>query len=129
MAPRSDIIENNDEKNTLKLAISQTKKRTTNSLVTTLKRDSPEESHSEDNTPEEKTSEGDPLKEDPLEETTPESPEEDELWVEFILGWLVATIHPLPSRNTGLHHARLADKANQPSSYLKEDQELADKIK
>ncbi|KAF8344020.1 uncharacterized protein EI90DRAFT_3114659 [Cantharellus anzutake] len=29
MAPRSDIIENNDENNTLKLAISQTKKRTT----------------------------------------------------------------------------------------------------
>ncbi|KAF8322000.1 uncharacterized protein EI90DRAFT_3020171 [Cantharellus anzutake] len=106
-----------------------TKKRTTNSLVTTLKRDSPEESHSEDNTPEEKTSEGDPLKEDPSEETTPESPEEDELWVEFILGWLAATIHPLPSRNTGLHHTQLADKANQPSSYLKEDQELADKIK
>ncbi|KAF8314123.1 uncharacterized protein EI90DRAFT_3022469 [Cantharellus anzutake] len=129
MAPRSDIIENNDEKNTLKLAISQTKKRTTNSLVTTPKRDSPEESHSEDNTPKKKTSEGDPLKEDPLEETTPESPEEDELWVEFILGWLVATIRPLPSRNTGLHHAQLADKANQPSSYLKEDQELADKIK
>ncbi|KAF8333480.1 uncharacterized protein EI90DRAFT_3015367 [Cantharellus anzutake] len=129
MAPRSDIIENNDEKNTLKLAISQTKKRTTNSLVTTLKRDSPEESHSEDNTPKEKTSEGDPLKEDPSEETTPEPPEEDELWVEFILGWLAATIRPLPSRNTGLHHARLADKANQPSLYLKEDQELADKIK
>ncbi|KAF8315088.1 uncharacterized protein EI90DRAFT_3135499 [Cantharellus anzutake] len=86
MAPRSDVIENNDEKNTLKLAISQTKKRTTNSLVTTPKRDSPEESHSEDNTPEEKTSEGDPLKEDPSEETTPESPEEDKLWVEFILG-------------------------------------------
>ncbi|KAF8333447.1 uncharacterized protein EI90DRAFT_3121709 [Cantharellus anzutake] len=63
------------------------------------------------------------------EETTPESPEEDELWVEFILGWLAATIRPLPSRNTGLHHARLADKANQPSSYLKGDQELADKIK
>ncbi|KAF8314134.1 uncharacterized protein EI90DRAFT_3022447 [Cantharellus anzutake] len=104
MAPRSDIIENNDEKNTLKLAISQTKKRTTNSLVMTPKRDSPEESHSEDNTPEKKTSEGDPLKEDPSEETTPESPEEDELWVEFILSWLAATIHPLPSRNTGLHH-------------------------
>ncbi|KAF8310343.1 uncharacterized protein EI90DRAFT_3024532 [Cantharellus anzutake] len=119
MAPRPNVIENNDEKNTLKLAISQTKKRTTNSLVTTPKRD----------TPKKKTSEGDPLKEDPLEETTPESPEEDELWVEFTLGWLAATIRPLPSRNTGLHHARLADKANQPSSYLKEDQELADKIK
>ncbi|KAF8311779.1 uncharacterized protein EI90DRAFT_3023408 [Cantharellus anzutake] len=119
MAPRSNVIENNDEKNTLKLAISQTKKRTTNSLVMTPKRD----------TPEKKTSEGDPLKEDPLGGTTPESPEEDELWVEFILGWLAATICPLPSRNTGLHHARLADKANQPSSYLKEDQELADKIK
>ncbi|KAF8326310.1 uncharacterized protein EI90DRAFT_3018632 [Cantharellus anzutake] len=128
MAPRSNIIENNDKKNTLKLAI-KTKKRTTNSLVTTPKRDPPEESPSEDNTPEKKTSEGDPLKEDPLEETTPESPEEDELWVEFILGWLVATIHPLPSRNTGLHHAHMANKANQPSSYLKEDQELADKIK
>jgi hypothetical protein len=109
--------------------ISQTKKRTTNSLVTTPKRDSPEESPSEDNAPKEKTSEGDSLKEDPLEKTTPESPEEDELWEEFILGWLAATIHPLPSRNTGLHHSRLAKKANQPSSYLKEDQESTDKIK
>jgi len=129
MAPRPDVIEHNDGKNTLKLVISQTIKRTINSLVTTPKRDSPEESPSEDNTPEEKTSEGDSLKEDPSDKTTPESPEEDELWVALILGWLAAIICPLPSRNTGLHHLRLADKANQPSSYLKEDQESTDKIK
>ncbi|KAF8325063.1 uncharacterized protein EI90DRAFT_3019249 [Cantharellus anzutake] len=66
MAPRSDVIENNDEKNTLKLVISQTKKRTTNSLVTTPKRDSLEESPSEDNTPEKKNLGGRPTEGGPF---------------------------------------------------------------